>query len=65
MKNEKEYDTIIKMQLAIIIITVLALFVQMIMSMYNMQEGFLLASWFVGIFVGTGLGIIMSKRVLL
>lgn len=62
---KKEYDTIIKMQLAIIIITVLALFVQMIMSMYNMQEGFLLASWFVGIFVGTGLGIIMSKRVLL
>ena len=62
---KKEYDTIIKMQLAIIIITVLALFVQMIMSMYNMQEGFLLASWFVGIFVVTGLGIIMSKRVLL
>lgn len=62
---KKEYDTIIKMQLAIIIITVLALFVQMIMSMYNIQEGFLLASWFVGIFVGTGFGIIMSKRVLL
>lgn len=62
---KKEYDKIIKIQLCVIIITVLAILVQMIMSVYNIQEGFLLASWFVGICVGTGFGIITSKRVLL
>lgn len=62
---KKEVDKLRKIQGAVSIITALAILAQIIMSIYNIEQGFLLATWTVGIFLGIGFGIIIAKEVLL
>ena len=62
---KKEVDKLRKIQAGVLIISMLAILVQIIMSIYHIEQGFLLACWTVGLFLGIGFGIIISKEVLL